>query len=384
MTLPIESSKSTIPITKSERQIALTFAQQQPTCEKAQQVYLNTLAVLVVKHCLDVWEIPTDLEVSHSWNPFGRLCADLADLKITGLGHLECRPVRTKHQTCYVPPEVLENRIGYVVVQIDEQCQEGTVVGFVQSVTNTVLPFSQLQPLEELLIYLEGIVEQKENLSPLKPPVLLNQWFNNVFEGAWQSVEDVFGTRSKFALAFRTLQTKGMELDTPEKLQRVLEQLYASHSLGYHRPDSPTLPSNVELKDALVHLLHTTHDEETRWKAAEILWKIDPDNPATGVRRVMDLGIQLAGQHIALMVAILRTPDRRVSVLLRLYPMGEQRYLPLGLQLAVLSEDGNSAYELPSRERDNYIQLKLCAELGERFSVRITSKGASITENFIV
>jgi hypothetical protein len=98
----------------------------------------------------------------------------------------------------------------------------------------------------------------------------------------------------------------------------------------------------------------------------------------------MDLGIQLAGQHIALMVAILRTPDRRVSVLLRLYPMGEQRYLPLGLQLAVLSEDGNSAYELPSRERDNYIQLKLCAELGERFSVRITSKGASITENFIV
>ena len=64
--------------------------------------------------------------------------------------------------------------------------------------------------------------------------------------------------------------------------------------------------------------------------------------------------------------------------------MGEQHYLPSGLQLAVLPEDSNSACELQSRERDNYIQLKLRAELGERFSVRITSKGASITENFIV
>ena len=154
---PTESSKTTIPIAESERQIALAFAQQQPTSEKAQQVYLNTLAVLVVNHCLDIWEIPTDLEVSHSWNPFGQLCADLADLKIRDLGHLECRPVRMNHQTCCVPQEVLEDRIGYVVVQLDQRCEAGTVVGFVKSVTNTVLPLSQLQPLEELLIYLERI-----------------------------------------------------------------------------------------------------------------------------------------------------------------------------------------------------------------------------------
>lgn len=369
-----ESSKTTIPIAESERQIALAFAQQQPTREKAQQVYLNTLAVLVVKHCLDIWEIPTDLEVSHSWNPFGRLCADLADLKIRGLGHLECRPVRTNHQTCCVPPEVLEDRIGYVVVQLDQRCEAGTVMGFVESVTNTVIPFSQLQPLEELLIYLERI-------APLKPPVILSQWFNNVLESAWQSIEDVFGTRGGLALALR-IRARGMELDTPKKVQRVVEHLYASQSLGYYRRD-PTPPDNTDASDALVHLLQTTHDEETRWKAAELLWTINPSNPATGVRRIMDLGIQLAAQQIALMVAILRTPER-ISVLLRLYPMGEQPYLPLGLQLAVLSEDGKSTCELQSRERDNYIQLKLRAELGERFSVRITSEGTSITENFIV
>ncbi|WP_258556136.1 DUF1822 family protein, partial [Fischerella thermalis] len=93
--------------------------------------------------------------------------------------------------------------------------------------------------------------------------------------------------------------------------------------------------SNIssELLDILVHLIRTTEDEETRWTLAEILWTLQPNHPAVTARRVMDLGMQLDGSAVALMVAVLPKPDQTVAVLLRVYPMNNA-YLPLGLQLA--------------------------------------------------
>ncbi|MDF5726918.1 MAG: DUF1822 family protein [Rhizonema sp. PD38] len=106
--------------------------------------------------------------------------------------------------------------------------------------------------------------------------------------------------------------------------------------------------------------------------------------PDIKAKRVLDLGIQLADYPVALMVAILRKPGNSFSVLLRVYPMGNQRYLPLGLQLAGLYENGEPFLEVKARKQDDYIQLKFSAEFGEQFSVRVALENAIIIENFLI
>lgn len=376
-----EASKTVVAIAESERQIALKFALQQPNRERATQVYLNTLAVLTVKRCLDLVEIATDLAASDCWNPFCRLGADLADLKVAGVGYLECRPVTANQQDCFIPPEALENRIGYLVVQLQKPYQEATILGFVPKAMQVNLPLSQLQPLSELFVHLE-------NLSiPLGSTVSLRQWLNNTVDAMWQNVAvDAIWQTGKDALiappqpnfAFRNIEHK------PEQIQQLIEQLYASQYSNAERSDLRDRSLEPELKTALIDLIETTTDESLRWKAVEILWVLEPDHPVAGIRRVMDLGLLLAGEQLALLVAVLQSSDRHLSVLARVYPLKEQRYVPTGLQLSVLSADGNLGCEVQAREHDNYIQVIFRAEFDERFSIRINLKAESITEYFVV
>lgn len=356
-----------IPISQGERRTAQQFAYEQPTPEKAVKVYMNTLAVLAVRKYLEILDIPTELEASYSWNPVGRLCSDVADLKVTEIGHLECRPIEQGERTCYIPPDTWSNRIGYVVVLLDKTCLEATVLGFVPTVSQQLLTIEQLQPLEALLIRLH----QKETKL-----VRLSQWFDNIFEAGWQTFAELLDNKNTNpALAFRTLSVRGVDLDNSKTLRQMVEQLYVSLN---------STPENEDSTIALIHLLHTTQDQEVRWTAAELLWTIAPHHPAAGMRRVMDLGMQFAGHTVALMVAILPNKEQRVAVLLRLYSMGNERYLPAGLQLTGLDKSGNVFLYTQARKRDDYIQIKFSAEFGERFSIKISLNNASLTENFII
>jgi hypothetical protein len=146
----------------------------------------------------------------------------------------------------------------------------------------------------------------------------------------------------------------------------------------------PTL-QNTDIKVALAHLIQTTTEEELRWKAAEILWTLEPGHPATGVRRIMDLGLLLAEHAVALMVAVMRV-ENRFSILARVYPLGDENrsYLPAGLQLTLLSQDGRPEIAVQARERDNYIQLKFTGEAGEAFGLGVSLNYDGITEYCVI
>jgi hypothetical protein len=216
-TYELDNSALPLPISQIARTTAQQFANQQPTPEKAQQVRLNTLAVSVVNDYLQMMEIPTDLRASDSWNPIMQLSTNVADLQIPSIGRLECRPVDLHEQVCTVPPETWEERVGYVVVQIDESLQEAKLLGFRRNVATETLPLSRLQPLEALIDRLAQL-----RTSPVKTLVNLSQWFADQCEAGWQTVESLWDLlESQPGYAFRSpVITEAASLNQSEAITR--------------------------------------------------------------------------------------------------------------------------------------------------------------------
>jgi hypothetical protein len=336
----IEEFALPLPITQMARRTAQQFASQQPTDQKAEQVRLNTLAVYAVNDYLQMMGIPTDLAVSDSWNPVVRLCADVADLEVIGVGRLECRPVRKHQQTCYVPPEVRTDRIGYVVVQIDESSLEATVLGFCpianspnpswvtdETLAIDELPISQLQAVENLIDRLNQPIPSTvpaTSVAAQRPRVNLSQWFVNVFETGWQTIE------------------------------------------SFLNPAEPDLAFS--------------------FRSAESTLLIDDEQSDISVRRakLIDLGMQIGGYPVALIVEVIPGFNDKSDIILQVHPTGNQIYLPPLLQLTVLDESGLVFLEAQARSADNYIQLQFSGLPSEQFSVRVALGDASIMENFVV
>jgi len=322
MTYKTKDFSLTLPITQAAHRRAWQFSQQQPTPQKAEQVRLNTLAVYAVNDYLQMMGISTDLTASDSWNPVVRLCVNVADLEVIGVGRLECRCIRANEQTCYIPPEVWEDRIGYLVVELDEQLRAATILGFTKTAAMEQLQLSQLQPLEDLLEHLSQLISIEAAKS--ETLVHLSQWLQNVFEVGWQTVESL------------------------------LNPAEASLAFSFRRADG--------------------------------LGESDLTYPEHHVRRakLIDLGMKLAGHSVALIVELRPESHQKTGILLQVHPTGSQTYLPPQLQLIVLDETGAIFLEAQSRQADNYIQLQFSGKPGERFSVKVALANVSITENFAI
>ncbi|NER36130.1 MAG: DUF1822 family protein [Oscillatoria sp. SIO1A7] len=315
------------------RSLAREFAAEQPTPPKAERVYFNTLAVCAVNNYLRMMGIATDPSAGDSWNPVVRLAADIADLEVTGLGRLECRPInfarvksaRVKSaginsvpsiesiESCYVPPEVLDDRIGYVVVLIDDELQEATLLGFAKTATREQLALSELQSMDEFLEYM-ALLE-----SPSSKPLLnLSEWLEGAIAEGWEFLDN--------------LMEPGLGALTPAR---------GPGTLG-------------EIREV---------------KAAKLL----------------DLGIELGGRRVTLLVALTPQGDDNTVVRMQLHPIPGETYLPANLKLAILSETGEMLREVRSRSLDNFIQLPpFQGTAGEKFQIAIALDGTTLTEAFII
>ncbi|NJS12941.1 MAG: DUF1822 family protein [Microcoleus sp. CSU_2_2] len=203
-----------MPITQKAIRLAWQFASEHQHHQKVEQVYINTLAVLAVCDYLKILDIETDLTQCDSWNPVIRLFENVADLYIKGLGKIECRPIRRGHQNaengkqncspnlpemCRVPTEAREERIGYIVVEIDENEKEARLLGFAPTAETGELVLRDLHSLDDFLIHLEKISASK---------VDLRQWLENIFTSDWQSVESIFDPQP---------ETEPTEIENPVK-----------------------------------------------------------------------------------------------------------------------------------------------------------------------
>jgi hypothetical protein len=194
-----EASTFTVSLLRPAHQLAEKFCQYQSNLQKAEQVYLNTLAVYAVNYHLQCLGFETDWGKSDSWDSIMQTFLDVADLEVKNYGKLECRPVLPDAEVVYVPQEVWEERIGYVAVQLDESLREATLLGFAETVSAQELALSELRSLEELPEYLS----QFKQAQAVRERVNLSQWLHSIFEVDWETIEAIFAP-PQAELAFRT------------------------------------------------------------------------------------------------------------------------------------------------------------------------------------
>ena len=318
-----------VPLVGQAHAKARQFAAQQATPQKGKRVYLNTLAVYAVHSYLKWLQIETNLSQSDSWHPGKRTVFDVADLTIPGIGKLECCPVLPGETAFYLHPEVTENRLGYVGVQFGDRLDEVELLGFAPAVDADFPPeqlrLADFQPLDALIdcIYqLKPVPQSDEAFLPhSQSSIRLSQWFQNTFEAGWQTVEALLGTQTAYlALSFRSAE-----------------------------------PFNQN------------------------------DNPEASVRRgkLINLGMQLASQSVALIVAITRETEQEVDIFVQIHA-ASGKYLPPLLQLIVLDEAGTAVLEAQARSADNCIQLQFSGEPGESFRVKVALGDINVTEKFVI
>lgn len=136
---------------------------------------------------------------------------------------------------------------------------------------------------------------------------------------------------------------------------------------------------------------------EAGWQSMEALLGTQQENLAFSLRstsplseasvkraKLIDLGLRLGSQSVALLVAITPEVEQKVGILVQVHPTGGETYLPPNLRLVLLSESG-VIQEVQSRTQDNYIQLKRFRGLpGECFNIQVAFGDASVTETFVI
>jgi hypothetical protein len=130
---------------------------------------------------------------------------------------------------------------------------------------------------------------------------------------------------------------------------------------------------------------------EEGWIAIETL--IHPDaylalstrNSEASIRKgkLLNLGVKLGQQTVALLVTINPEPEEKLNVLVQLHPTGGQRFLPSHIQLTLRSKAGDPLQEVQARGQDNYIQLQpFKGSAGKRFSLEVSLLDRSVKEDF--
>ncbi|HAZ47551.1 MAG TPA: hypothetical protein DDW76_25990 [Cyanobacteria bacterium UBA11369] len=313
----------TLPLGLNAHALAKQYWNQQTDEEKAKQVYLNTLAIYAVNFYLNCMGIKTNWDAS--CNSIRQILADVAVLEIPNVGLLDCRPVLPKMQAIAIPPEAWSDRIGYVAVQLDESLRMATLLGFSETALTGELSVNQLRSLEDLLAHLTAKTSQSKISIPRQEP----------------------GNESKSKI----------------QLSQWLENIF---EIGWHSIET-ILGSKQQ--NLAFSLRSNSNSIESSMKRAKLI----------------DLGLQLGNQSLAMLVAITSEPEQKVGILVQVHPMEGETYLPPNLKLSMLSESGEILQEVVSRSVDNYIQLKRFRGLpGESFGIKLTFGEASVTENFVI
>ncbi|MDJ0633019.1 MAG: DUF1822 family protein [Xenococcaceae cyanobacterium MO_188.B29] len=230
----IESNLVNIPLGRQAHHLASYFAAEAMELgakstkkDRGKQVYLNTLAVYAVDSYLQWQGYETNNSKSDFGNVIVRSRLDVADIFITGIGKLECRFLWSEETNFLVPTEATEDRIGYVAVQLNDELDEATLLGFYPSFNDslTSIAIDDLHSLDDLIDHLYRLE-------------LANNLFSNENDLVITKVKEKLEDVDIYDLVFQLERIYRLEADT-EKPYAVKDMLAGNiFSIGRERETS--------------------------------------------------------------------------------------------------------------------------------------------------
>jgi hypothetical protein len=339
----------TVLLDRTAHQWAAKFAAQQTTPAKGRRIYLNTLAVCAVQQYLScVAQLELDLSRSAAWQPGIQSLMDVADLVIPHVGTIECRPVLPHVTEISLPPETIDDRLGYVAVQFQEDLSSVELLGFITnplviSSQPTVYHIDQLPPLDQLL----DVIFNSRTTN-------LTQLLAGMLGTSWESI--VCSTIPSSGLAIQSsglaIQSSGLAID---KLVGKSQQIGLTNR-------------EFALRNVVNTLSNTPYDNVHDFTAGKLI----------------TLQAHIENIPLLLLIGLSHETDGRMKVRTRIYAAGQEPLLPAHLQLTLREENGQSLSQVQYSEAMNFIQLQAFRLLpGTRFDIQVTLDESSFTESFV-
>lgn len=182
------------PLSTFAQRTAQQFADEQPTAYQARRVLYNTLAVCSVHDFLASRGVESDITQGYLWNPFVRSCTDVADLVLSEIGRIECRPLLETETICYMPPEAWWDRLAYVAVKIHRTCAEVSLLGFWFQSEQMKTTINTLHSMQELGSYLTQLQQHSSKLAGKY--VILRNWLDPRYSDDWVEAEALLAPMS--------------------------------------------------------------------------------------------------------------------------------------------------------------------------------------------
>lgn len=220
MTMP--QNCFTVFLTQTAHHQAQQYYQHYRNPQKAKQVYLNQLAIYAVRYYLNCLGIETDDNDTDRDNIVLQTLSETANLKLKDGGILECRFVLPDSESMTVPPEVWQDRQGYIAVQFNPELTQANLLGFVPEVTQENIALPELRSLDELIEHLHQFVASGAETSPLTQTVThLSHWLNNVVDSGWETLENLCHLpQQQLALGFRSPAVLRHRKPNPVKVEK--------------------------------------------------------------------------------------------------------------------------------------------------------------------
>jgi hypothetical protein len=376
-------------------------AKQHINPKKSQQVYNNVLARSAVDFYLQILGISTNWEGSESNDRVWQSLFNISDLLVTDCGKIECIPIDSHATHVEIPPEIRQERIAYVFVELEPYLKQANIIGFLPQVGREaylwhreIICLEGIESIELLPEYLQIYCQKKTtNIISLKRQftasveakiTCLSEWLQESFFG---EVIDTWMPELESSL--RHIKTETATLNMPQFTSELQSFLLGemencndeNRLLEYSQRLHKIAPKHPQAIANLVTIIESATEETLKWNASLILGEIDPQHRLKGICCFKI--IKIDDRILRLRLAIRRDSFSNHLVLIGVYPVDSEHYLPSRLSLQIFDEFDNLTIADSNTDR-GYLQVQIDGSKGELFSVKIITKNSEVRESFVI
>lgn len=233
----------------------------------------------------------------------------------------------------------------------------------------------------------------RQHLYQQRQPISLGDWlhhnFNQAYAQGWQHLRDLVDSLDlisdspSFSPNGIVMRSGEINLQYIYQIQDEQQLKIAAQRLSVLPPDSIHKHQAIQ---ALNYIMKKSHDDETRWNAAEGIWRLEPTNPNAGLwcGKRINFGVDVGGFSLALVIGLLPKSDNENSIFFRLYGINDSHTLPSNLKVNIMDENTQIFKQLEARDGDRLLQYKFWGKKGEYFWIQISFGTSQLSEAFVI